>query len=210
MLCISIDEKGKKQIMHLIKNAEMAEIRLEKEKLSIDDIIEIFGSHNNLIATCRPCAELSDSKRKEILTTAIDAGAKWIDIEIESNKKYTEYLTKYAKTHNCKVIISYHNYKITPDNIEIKKIIDICKSMGADLVKIATFVNKQQDVARILGLYAENNNILVLGMGNLGKITRIAALKLGAPFTFVSINQDRETAPGQLSENEMKKILTVI
>jgi len=210
MLCISIAEKEKNKILPLLQKAEMAEIRIEQVGLSFDEISEIFASHNNLIATCRPDTGLSDNERKKLLTTAIDAGAAWVDIEVESDKRYADFLVSYAKSKNCKVIISYHNYKQTPDSSELKKIIDVCVNMKAELVKIATFVNIQKDVATLLGLYADNTNILALGMGDLGKITRIAAVKLGAPFTFVSIDDNSKTAQGQISESKMKKILEII
>ena len=147
---------------------------------------------------------------KELVENAIDAGAKWVDIEIESENFFTREIVSYANLKNCKVIISYHNYKETPDNIILNKIVAEAQSLGADLVKLACQVNEVTDNARLMGLYAQKISILSIGMGKLGMITRVAALKMGAPFTFAKGNSTKEAAPGQLSENQLKSILNLL
>jgi 3-dehydroquinate dehydratase-1 len=47
-------------------------------------------------------------------------------------------------------------------------------------------------------------------MGNLGKITRIASLLLGADFTYASIDDSKKTAPGQIDLKKLKEILEMI
>jgi len=206
MLCRSIAAKGFKNIKELIQGAEMAEIRLEKSSLTISQIKELFSSHPYLVATCRPDG-LNNIQRKEILKAAIDGGARWIDLEIESETDYCSELVTYAKNKGCKVIISYHNYNQTPDSAALAKTITEALEKQADLIKIATQVNSISDNARLLGLYGQKTPILSIGMGELGKITRLAALKLGAPFTFVSWENGKETAPGQIQEEDMKYLL---
>ena len=207
MLCRSIAVEGLVKIQELLKGSEMAEIRLEKSGLDNNQVEKLFATHSNLIATCRNEGLLQD-ERTELLKSAIDGGAKWIDIEVESDSYYASTLVNYANSKGCIVIISYHNYESTPNQEELDKIIKECMHMGADIVKLATMVIEKSDASRLLGLYSENKSILSLGMGELGKITRVAALGLGAPFTFVSCDNEKETAPGQISESEMKSILT--
>jgi len=210
MLCRSIATKGIDKIKELLTEAEMAEIRIEKSGLNTDEVKQLFNLNNNLIATCRDTEGLLQSTRINLLKSAIDGGAKWIDIEVESDKDYALTLVKYAKNKNCKVIISYHNYNNTPNKKELNNIISECSKMGADLVKLATTVINKTDIINLLDLYSLNIPILSLGMGELGKITRIAAIKLGAPFTFVSCDSEDVTAPGQISESQMKNILNIL
>jgi 3-dehydroquinate dehydratase len=47
-------------------------------------------------------------------------------------------------------------------------------------------------------------------MGDLGKITRIASLLLGAAFTYASIDDRKKTAPGQIDSKKLKEILEMI
>jgi 3-dehydroquinate dehydratase len=57
-----------------------------------------------------------------------------------------------------------------------------------------------------LALYAHHTAIVAFGMGEKGKFTRLAALKLGAPFMYVSLDGATPTAPGQFSESEMRAL----
>jgi len=209
MLCKSIAVKGFGKIQELLKGAEMAEIRIEKTGLSIAEVKILFASHSNLIATCR-VENNNDTERAEFISAAIEGGAKWIDLEVESTNSFTEPLIAKAKANGCTVIISYHNYNDTPNLKELSEIIEDCIIKGASLVKIATTVTKNEDISNLLALYSLNIPILALGMGKLGSITRIAALKMGAPFTFVSCDTEEETAQGQISESDIKTILNIL
>lgn len=206
MLCRSIIEKGYDKVEKAIEDAEMAEIRIEETGMSIAEIKKIFASHSNLLATCRP-VNLNDNQRIDILKAAILAGAKWVDIEIESSIEFTTEMVDFAKENNCKVIISYHNYENTPSSSELDKIVAESKTKRADLIKLACQINDVKDNGRLLCLYSKNEPILAIGMGELGMITRVAALKMGAPFTFARGNALNEAAPGQLNENQMNDIL---
>lgn len=206
MLCRSVIEKGYRNVLEAIEGAEMAEIRIEETEMSVDETAKVFASHPNLIATCRP-VNLNDSDRKTLLETAIKSGAKWVDLEIESDAEFTSSLAAIAKAHDCKVIISYHNYDKTPSAKELDNILEESVVKQADLIKLACQVNDMKDNARLMCLYAQKHPVLVLGMGELGMITRIAALKMGAPFTFVRGNSLNATAPGQLDENQINSIL---
>jgi 3-dehydroquinate dehydratase len=47
-------------------------------------------------------------------------------------------------------------------------------------------------------------------MGETGKITRVANLFLGSPFTFASISEEQKTASGQLTVSEINIIKNII
>ncbi|MGE4289357.1 MAG: type I 3-dehydroquinate dehydratase [Salinivirgaceae bacterium] len=206
MLCRSVAVQGLYKIKEAIDGAALAEIRIEKSNLTISEVKELFSCHKNLIATCRPVG-ISRQERKALLMAAIEGGAQWIDLEIESDFEYCSSLLAFAKEKGCRVIVSYHNYEYTPDSFLLCKVVNEARKKQADLVKIATQVNDKTDNARLLCLYNQGIPIIAIGMGPLGKITRVAALELGAPFTFVSMDDNSKTAPGQLSEEQMRNIL---
>ncbi|NJM15252.1 MAG: type I 3-dehydroquinate dehydratase [Bacteroidales bacterium] len=69
-------------------------------------------------------------------------------------------------------------------------------------------VNSTADLANLFSLYNRTNERLVaLGMGEMGKISRVMALVLGAEFTFAAPNNGQPTAPGQLSKQQLMDIL---
>ncbi|MBN2350541.1 MAG: type I 3-dehydroquinate dehydratase [Bacteroidales bacterium] len=206
MICISISDTNLNNCLSLLKNVEMAEIRLDLTEYSTDQIKKVFGSHPRLIATYRPGKE-SDRERLKKLKTAIKSGAKYLDIEYESNDTFREELIAVAKKQNCEIIISYHNFDETLSLPEMNDIVGRCYEDGADIAKIATTINGKADILRILSLYNRSDRIVAIGMGERGKITRILAPLLGAEFTFASPDSGKETAPGQIPYSKLKELI---
>lgn len=237
MICVSLADLGFEECLEILNTVEMAELRLDLLDFSIDQIQTLF-SHNQkfcggsgprgagslrqksppgpaarLIATHRPTT-ISDDERKDILMAAVEAGANYVDLELESNAGFKHTVMKACRRKDCKVILSYHNYESTPAKMELEKIIQDCFSEGADIAKIACRVNDEADAARILSLYdkeiSKEKQLVALGMGEKGKITRLAAPLLGAPFTYACLSHSKKTAPGQLDMKTLKDILDMI
>ena len=209
-LCRSIAQKGFDNIRHLAEGAEMVEIRIEESELTPDEVRQLFGTQPNMLATCRP-VRLSQSEQKALLQAAIEGGAAWVDVEIEADDDYRREIIATARRHNCRVIVSYHNYDETPQFLELQQIADIAHSMGADVVKLACMCHTKTDVLNLLNLYNSDYQLLAIGMGSVGAVTRIAAITMGAPFIFVATEAAGATAPGQIDEAimlKMKKMIT--
>jgi 3-dehydroquinate dehydratase-1 len=134
-------------------------------------------------------------------------------VEIETATAFKEAVTQACCKKGCKLIVSYHNYEKTPSKNELETIIEKCFGDGADIAKVACQVNSEAEAARILSLYDYNRDnfkrkkIVVLGMGEKGKIIRLVAPLLGAPFTFAALSAGKETAPGQLDRQTLQDIL---
>ncbi len=205
MICISIGEEGMEKCMKALESAEFAEIRLDKANLSEEEIMQLFSVPKKLIATYREGDE--KKLRERALLLAIESGASMVDIELESEEQYRKNIIAKAREGNCEVIVSYHNYEKTPSKEELERIAEQCFGAGADIAKIACKVNSRSDNARLLGLLESQKKMVVIGMGRLGRITRIAGPLLGSQFTFASAGAGMETAEGQLSRNEMEKII---
>jgi len=206
MICVALQENNVSKCLQILESVEMAEIRIDLAKLSNQDVNSIFSkSTKKLIATCRPDNH-TDKQRMDLLKTAILSGAAYVDIEIESKPEFTEEMVLFAKQHETVVIISYHNFELTPSTSELSTIIKTCYNLGADIAKIATMVNTTQDNARLISLYDTNRKVVVLGMGYLGKITRVISPFLGSPFTFASLDETSATAPGQITMDKLKAV----
>jgi len=205
MICVSIVEQNPQRCIEKTACADMAEIRIDLSRFSADDVRTVFSqAHTPTIATCRP--ELTNDKtRAALLKTAIESGAHYVDIEIESSSELKQEIVSYAEQHNCKVIVSYHNYENTPPNEELYGIVNQCFADGATIAKIATTAVSQTDSARILALYAHYENLVALAMGEQGKITRLASMYVGSPFTFAALDEQSATAPGQLTVREYEQ-----
>ena len=199
MICVSIAKEHPLDCIPILQEVDFAEIRLDALKdPSLEDIRKIFSTTTKTIATCRPNNTVDDMTRIQWLFEAMDSGASFVDIEVDSQDQYKKAIINKAKEYNCSIIVSFHNYKRTPNTPELEQIINWCFDSNADIAKIACHVNNNKDNARLLGLLDNEKPIIIIGMGQKGKITRITAPLLGSPFTFAPYNHDNETAKGQI------------
>jgi 3-dehydroquinate dehydratase type I len=209
MICVAISDKNSNKCLEILDKVEMAEIRLDLTGFDLDEIEKVFSHPTLTIATCR--AEHTGFEiQKSKLIKAIESGAKYVDIEIEVPEEKCSEIIECAKKHNCKLIISYHNFIETPGLRELFNIVDECYKRGADVAKIATLVNKTEDNARLMALYSVGKPIVSIGMGEIGKVSRIIAPLMGAEFTFAAQDDGAATAPGQIKYSDMKYLIEQI
>ena len=72
-----------------------------------------------------------------------------------------------------------------------------------DIVKIACKVNSNRDNARLMSLLDNDMKMIVLGMGEKGKITRLFSILLGGFCSFAAVDSKRRTAEGQFTVDEL-------
>jgi 3-dehydroquinate dehydratase-1 len=206
MICVAISDKNIDNCLETLKNVDMAEIRLDLTEFGDTNIKKIFSQPKKLIATLRP-GVYDDEVRLSRLKTAIKAGAKYVDLEYESDEDYRNKLIDYAHKNNCDVIISYHNFKSTPRLNILNRIVKNCFEYGADIAKVVTTAKTNIDNSRILALYNYPGRIVAFCMGCLGKITRIIAPFMGSEFTYAAMDEGKATAPGQIKYSDIKEII---
>jgi 3-dehydroquinate dehydratase-1 len=206
MICVTLAEKDVNKCIEYLGQIEMAEIRIDLAGFNNDEIRSVFSGRKKLIATCRP-GKIKDTERLEALKIAVESGATFVDIEYDAPVEYKNTLLDYAHKHQCDVIISYYNYDKTPEVEELEEIVRNCYAQGADLAKIATHVNVNRDNSKILSLYKAPGRLVAIGMGDLGRISRIVAPFLGAEFTYASLEVAGPIAPGQISYEKLSKFI---
>ena len=230
MICLSIQHRNLGEILGILGRAdvEMAEIRLDRCPLSIEEIEELFsGSDTPLVATCR-ISEVFESLRKENaglddrqlqlnayttvqerLAAAIKAGAQYADLEIEAPPSVSRRIRRVASECGTLLIRSFHDFSGTPSAEGLKAIVEKCVSFGADVVKIVTTATCEADVARVMSLYGEcaPGSLIAFCMGEAGRKSRLDCLREGAPYTYCSLGEGEETASGQWTLTEMNEAL---
>jgi shikimate kinase len=137
----------------------------------------------------------TDRKNEDSLIEAIEVGCDYVDVEVDSPAK--EEVTAKAKSNGCRVIVSMHDFEKTPESFTFEK-------GDADIFKISTMVNSLEDCRRLLFLLKERDDLIVIGMGELGVFTRVIAPLLGSYLTYASILKG--TAPGQLNVKTLYEI----
>jgi 3-dehydroquinate dehydratase-1 len=153
---------------------------------------------------------VSDEERARVLVAAVEAGATYVDVEIESPKWFKDKVIEAARNTECQAIVSFHDFDGTPEKERLAEIVAACFDDGADVAKVACLAHTVRDSARILSLLDSDRPVIALGMGAQGKITRIAAPLLGSPLTFASRSAGQETADGQLDITSLTAIVDTI
>jgi 3-phosphoshikimate 1-carboxyvinyltransferase len=87
--------------------------------------------------------------------------------------------------------------------------VEKCRYHGADIVKLVTTANAQEDVSRVMALYCEpdyaDGNLIAFCMGEAGKQSRLDCLKYGSPYTYAALTAEEAAAPGQWPTEDMMK-----
>ena len=199
MICTSIQNKTYDEILALLDDPwiEMAEIRLDRCDLSDEEIEDLFANTDTpLIATCR-IVEVGAKEAERRLGVAIRAGARFADLEVEADAGFSKRFRSACEECGTEIIRSFHDYSGTPDLEYLQQLRDRCYRYGADIAKIVVTAHSAADASRVLALY-DGHPLVAFAMGPLGRDTRIACLKAGAPFSYASLSDAEATAPGQI------------
>ena len=237
MICTTIINKNLECVLAALEQCEMAEIRLDSCELSMKDIDECFSSDVPLVATCRVADVMANEpslqdeslspQSREIkamqiaerkLVRAIEAGARYVDVEIEVQKQMSKRVRNAAHENGTVFIRSYHDFSGTASVEELRAMVEKCRYHGADIVKLVTTATSQEDVDRVMSLYdwckneagngveaLADGGLIAFCMGEAGKQSRVDCLKYGAPYTYAALSAHEAAAPGQWPRAEMSK-----
>lgn len=136
-----------------------------------------------------------------------------IDIELRMEEKKREEIMKEAKKNRIPVILSYHDLNKTPEEDAMKAILEEESGAGAGIAKLAVKANSMEDVLKLLKVTREMSSKLsiplcTISMGELGKISRIAAPLFGSAISYGYVA--RETAPGQLPVSQLRQAFEML
>ncbi len=147
----------------------------------------------------------SESERTDELLKAIELGADIIDIELKTPN--LSEIVKAAKKR-AKCLISFHDLAGTPPLDDMRQIMQSELRAGADICKLVTTAQKFADNLAILQLIKEFNQIRVVSfsMGPLGYASRLLCPLVGGDFIYASISEGKESASGQITVRELRKI----
>jgi 3-dehydroquinate dehydratase type I len=200
-LCVSLTPRSLDEVFSSdLTGADCAEVRLDY----LDNPQESVHARWDrlpvpVIATCRGRergGRFGGSVEEEIsiLQSAVENGAKFVDIDYRSARSFP----------GAQVIASFHDFEKTPADID--SVLDNACAGPGDIAKVATFVNAWADNQRLLSLLGRRwpKPVIVIGMGEVGQITRIIGPSRGSFLTYAAATN--ASAPGQLSVTEMLDI----
>ncbi|HEY31593.1 MAG TPA: type I 3-dehydroquinate dehydratase [Dehalococcoidia bacterium] len=151
----------------------------------------------------------NEERRIERLLQALEIGASAIDIELSTNN-LTNTITLIKQHAEC--LLSYHNLEKTPDFDTMRQIIRQQIEAGADICKVVTTARSFEDNLRVLQLVPAfpEKRVVAFAMGTAGITSRVFCPLVGGDFTYASLAEGRESAPGQISVKDLKNIYEMI
>ncbi len=153
--------------------------------------------------------QASEARRKEELLKAVQLGADIVDIELATpNLENIVLLVK----KQAKCLLSYHNFNKTPPLEDLKKTVRQQLSTGADICKMVTQAQEAEDNLTILRLIPEfpGVDIIAFTMGPIGLPSRILSPLVGGYITYAAIEKDAQSAPGQMTVDELYKLYRMV
>lgn len=138
-------------------------------------------------ATAKPIIATNRGGGHVDIDAAITAGIDFVDVEWGSD---------IPAAHRHRIVLSHHDYDGMPD---VETLVRDLRAAGCAHVKLAVTPRDFADNARLLTLLDGAPDLTVIGMGERGLYARILAPFFGSAMQFVSVDDARSAAPGQLA-----------
>ena len=171
-----------------------------------------------IIATNRPrreggMFEGSEDLRLHILRRAVEAGAEWVDVELDASRDALDWLHA-GSAGKAGVIVSHHDFAGTPARSDLERLAREMAGRGAKVIKIVTQARQPEDNLRVLDLIPFGRrelgiDVIAFCMGPVGRWSRFACLMLGSPWSYVQLPGTSPAAPGQFTLDAMLKLLAL-
>jgi 3-dehydroquinate dehydratase / shikimate dehydrogenase len=212
-LCVPIFVKDRAQTLRDVAiaaeaGAEMVELRLDRTgDVDLADIIDSAGIP--CLATCRPRWEGGYFERNEVhrmamLERAIPFAA-YVDVELKAGHQFIHRAAIAPGGNYSKLIVSSHDFAGRPE-----RLYNIVREMNAlpiKAIKIAWTARTIRDNLEAFELLqTKQKPTIALCMGEAGLLSRVLAKKFCAFLTFASSSAGEETAPGQITIHDMKRL----
>ncbi|MBB5346625.1 type I 3-dehydroquinate dehydratase [Desulfoprunum benzoelyticum] len=186
---------------------------------ALDELRRTIGEMP-LIFTCRIDREggmrtLAPAKRLEIIVAAIASGAvDLVDIELGNGREFIDAVRQHTRANRVALILSYHNFKETPDETFIYNTLLAAWQAGADIPKLAVMPREYRDVLVLLSATDRARNsvidspLVTISMGEQGAVSRVAGGLFGSDITFAV--GTAASAPGQIPIAQLRSGMAVL
>jgi 3-dehydroquinate dehydratase-1 len=191
---------------------DVVELRLDLLKLPDNYLrTRLAGNTVPLLLTARHPAEGGQAPedpaaRSAMIEPLLDLAA-LIDIELRSAMSMQVTIQK-ARAAGVPVVGSFHDFQATPADDVLLGAVNFGQQAGVDAVKIATYLNTQDDLIQLMKLTGGTHRLRlsVMGMGPWGRVSRLVLAKCGGLLNYGFIGTPN--APGQWPAARLKELLS--
>lgn len=212
-VCVSVSEASLDEAVQAVRaaqqgGADMVEVRFDRMAKLPEDLTPLKDAAPVRIATLRAKGhggewEGEDGAKLRFLRRAVRAGFEVVDLEDDSPLLRG----KDRELRGADHIISHHDLVSTPSPAAIVEIM-LRNAARGGLPKGAFAVNTVTDLHHLVRagrlLSFTGHRFALLGMGELGRVTRLRYQRMGSYYTYASLEAGKEAAPGQYDLATMK------
>lgn len=164
--------------------------------------------------------EKSEAERIALLDRLGRYGPAYLDVELAAWDRSAELRQKIAALcgksdkadrptgdRRNTLILSHHDLQETPP--ELRPVLDRLQASPADVLKVVSTARDALDSCRVLAelrRLSGARRVIALAMGEAGLLTRVLAKKFGAWLTFAASELGAESAPGQPTVSDLRRI----
>jgi len=207
-ICAAIVNKDLRAIRAVEPLVELFEVRID---LIGDGWSELVKQLNQPWIACNRIADEGgkwrgeETKRIDELLKAVELGADVVDVEL-ATRDLAGVVPLIKEKARC--LLSFHEFNRTPPLSKMKEIVQRQLDAGADICKVVTTAQRPEDNLAVLQLVADfpQTRMVSLAMGPLGLTSRILCPLVGGDFTYASIEKGKESASGQITVTELRKL----
>lgn len=133
-----------------------------------------------------------------------------IDYELSNAPDDLKRLREASAAHGVAMVMSYHNFQLTPDEATLLDRFAEADRLGADVGKVAVMPGDPEDVLRLLSATRRASRalripLISMSMGGLGAMTRLMGWQFGSAATFAVGRSS--SAPGQIAIEDLRAIV---
>jgi 3-dehydroquinate dehydratase/shikimate dehydrogenase len=157
-------------------------------------------------------AEIDYQTRREFWLALDHSNAGFfIDLELDMVQDFAGLESAKLPVDWSRVICSHHDFARVPDDLE--KIFELMAATPSETIKIAVQTDDALDCLPLFKLLvraqADGREMIAIGMGEAGVMTRILGPSRGSFLTYASLDSDSRNAPGQLTAQELREVYRI-
>lgn len=136
-----------------------------------------------------------------------------IDYELSNAPADLKALREVSKASGIGMIMSYHNFQMTPDGATLDSKFAAAKAFDADVGKVAVMPTNERDVLELLAATSRAREaldipLISMSMGGVGSLSRIMGWVYGSAATFAVGKSS--SAPGQIAIEDLRTALAIV
>jgi 3-dehydroquinate dehydratase / shikimate dehydrogenase len=202
----------------LVRDNSFLEFRLDylpRPSLALPKLKRFIESHAGtvVIATCRRAASGgkfrgSIASQLDILSKAAAAGCQLVDVEIQTAVKCKPQQLQKLRSRAA-LLLSFHDFRGTKKLDETLHKMQVVPADFYKIVSTATTLSDNVTMIKFLERESDKHSLVGLCMGEQGIISRVLGVHSGSVFTFAAVGPGEETAPGQVTAQELRNVYRI-